>query len=218
MSSPVNPRTYVSPRREQQAQETRTAILDATSRLFLERGYVATRLADVAKEAGVSLATVKLAFGTKTELLLNLWHRTLAGGVDDRVPVAGREWARAAAEAVDPREKLRQTAKGSALIKPRIAPLLDIIETAAAADESLAAFWAGLTPEFYARQRAVVEDLERGGHLRPGLSVDDAADILWTLNGGKVYLSLVRDRGWSVERYEHWLSEALQRELLAPGS
>jgi len=39
-----------------------------------------TRLADVAAEANVSLATVKTGVPYEDQLLLTLWHRTLAVG------------------------------------------------------------------------------------------------------------------------------------------
>ena len=39
-------RRYRSPRREEQARQTRMAILDAAQELFIDRGYVATTVAD----------------------------------------------------------------------------------------------------------------------------------------------------------------------------
>jgi hypothetical protein len=50
--------------------------------------------------------------------------------------------------------------------------------------------------------------------LRSTLSVDDARDLIWTLCSTAVHELLVRERGWSAERYRHWLTDALQRELL----
>lgn len=216
MSRPVNTRRYSSPLREQRAQETRAAILDAASSLFLAHGYVSTRLGDVAAEAGVSVATVKLVFGTKSELLLQLWHRTLAGGLDDQIPVVDRPWHRAVFAHDDPAAKLLQAADNSMIVKRRIAPLVHVIEAAAPADATLAALWARMLDEYHAHTRAVVEDLHQGGHLRPGLTVDEATDILWTLNHPRTYLMLVHDRNWSMERYVTWLGGATQRELLPP--
>ena len=217
MSRPVKPRTaqrtYQSPLRAQQAQDTRTAILDAAEPLFTTAGYAGTRLADVATGAGVSLATVKLVFGTKTELLLNLWHRTLAGGVDDGVPVARRDWFPGEPEPTEPEAKLRRMVALSTMVKKRIATLVDVIETAAAVDDTIAALWAKMQREFHDRMAGLVADL---GELRPGLSPDDAIDIAWVLTSTKTYLMLVHDRGWSAPRYETWLFEALRRELLRP--
>jgi hypothetical protein len=52
--------------------------------------------------------------------------------------------------------------------------------------------------------------------LRPGLSVEEARDLLWTLNSLAVHDLLVLRLGWSPERFRDWLAAALARELL-PG-
>ena len=50
--------------------------------------------------------------------------------------------------------------------------------------------------------------------LRPGLSVEDAADILWTLTSPDVVYRLVRRRRWSLDRFERWLGETMADALL----
>jgi Bacterial regulatory proteins, tetR family len=62
-------RSYRSERRERQARETRERILAVASAEFERRGFVATSMRAVAQAAGVSVPTVELAFGTKSELL-----------------------------------------------------------------------------------------------------------------------------------------------------
>ena len=47
-------RNYSSPLRVEQARRTRLAVLDAAERCFLEWGYAATTMKDVAATAGVS--------------------------------------------------------------------------------------------------------------------------------------------------------------------
>jgi hypothetical protein len=56
--------------------------------------------------------------------------------------------------------------------------------------------------------------LAESGELRPELSVDDARDLIWILCSSDVHDLLVRERGWTSERYRDWLAVALQRELL----
>ena len=89
-------RSYDSPRRRAQAAETRRQILEAAQRLFDQQGYAATTMAAIAAEAGVALKTVYVAFETKSGVLRALWHLLLRGD-EDNVPVAEREWYRAAA-------------------------------------------------------------------------------------------------------------------------
>lgn len=214
MAQPVKPRPYKSPLREQRAQETRKVILDAAERLFTEHGYAATRLADVAEDAGVSLATVKLVFGTKPTLLLNLWHRTMAGGLDDRVPVGERDWARRQAEATDPVERMDLAAENSVLIKSRIGHLVQLIQDAAPADEELAALWTRMQAEHREKSHEFAEQLRQEGSLRPDLDVAEAGDIAWALNHVNVYRIFVDGCGWTPERYRDWLADSMRRSLL----
>src|SRR5215467_11838999 len=70
MPAAVNPhRGYDSPRRREQAAETRRKILDAAEELFARDGYAAIAMPAVADRAGVALKTVYLAFGTKAGVL-----------------------------------------------------------------------------------------------------------------------------------------------------
>lgn len=51
-------------------------------------------------------------------------------------------------------------------------------------------------------------------HLRPGLSVDQAAAVLQALCLPEVYHELVQHSAWSPDDYQAWLAQALKRELL----
>src|SRR5262249_25306374 len=97
-------RQYHSPRRREQAAETRSDILRAAQRLFVDHGYPATSVAAVADAAKVSSKTVYLAFGTKAALLQGLWQNVL-GGQDDGLPVTEREWYRKMADESDPERR-----------------------------------------------------------------------------------------------------------------
>ena len=122
-------RRYHSPRRKEQAEATRTEILDAAERLFIKNGYVATSMAAIAKEAGVALKTVYLGFETKSGLLRALWHRNLRGGRED-VPVGEQDWFLEVLEEPDPATALRLNARNSRQVKTRIAPLGEVLLTA----------------------------------------------------------------------------------------
>jgi AcrR family transcriptional regulator len=212
-TKPKATRRYHSPRRKQQAEATRTQILDAAERLFVRDGYVATSMAALAKEAGVAPKTVYLAFDTKFGLLRALWHRRLRGGLED-VPVADQEWFREVLEEPDPAKALRLNARNSRRVKARIAPLGDVLLNAAAADPEVKALSERIWTQFYENQREVVKALHGRKALKRGLTVDRAADILWTLNHPHVYLLLLRSRGWSEEDYERWLGDITCDQLL----
>jgi hypothetical protein len=54
------------------------------------------------------------------------------------------------------------------------------------------------------------------GALRPELSVEEVADVLWSMNSPELYLLLVGQRGWDPDRYQRWLADARRRLLLRP--
>jgi len=211
---PAAKRRYHSPRRQEQAKATRGAILDAAERLFVRDGYVATSMAAIAKEAGVALKTVYVAFETKSGLLRALWHRSLRGGRED-VPAAEQEWFREVVEEPDPERSLRLNARNSRRVKGRIAPLGEVISTAAAADPDVAVLSRTIWKQFYENQLEVIKAIDRRNGLKPGLSAERAADMLWTLNHPNVYVLLLEERGWTPDEYEQWLAEITAQQLLA---
>jgi AcrR family transcriptional regulator len=214
----VNPkRSYDSPRRREQAAATRRDILDAAQRLFERQGYAATKMSEIAEEAGVALKTVYAAFDTKSGVLRALWHTLLRGDEDD-VPVMDRAWYREVLEEPDPERRLRLNARNARAVKTRIAGVLHVIRQAALLDPDTEALWDRIQSDFYENQRAIVQALDAGGALRPGLDVAEAADILWTLNHPDVWQLLVTQRGWTPERWEQWFADTSSRQLLDQAS
>jgi AcrR family transcriptional regulator len=213
MSEPVKRRRYDSPLRREQAADTRRRILEAAQERFEHDGYAATSMADVAAAAGVSLKTVYLAYQSKSGVLRALWHLRLRGD-EGPAPVDERPWYRAVLAEPDPERKLRLNQENAKNVKERIGPLLGVLRGAAQVDTDIAALWARVQSDFYENQRAVVEDLHRRNALRPGLDVDRAADILWTLNHPDLYLVLVGERGWTLDELERWQLELLTAQLL----
>jgi AcrR family transcriptional regulator len=215
MAEPVKRRRYDSPRRRAQAAATRRDILVAAQRRFEERGYSATTMAAIAAEADVALKTVYASFETKSGVLRALWHLLLRGDEDD-APVAERPWHREVIDEPDPERQLRLTARNSRIVKLRIGALLEVIRTAAPTDPDIAALWDRIQSDFHENQRSIVESIAEKNALRPGLSVERAADILWTLNHPTLWQLLVRERGWTPEEHERWWSDIACAELLAP--
>jgi AcrR family transcriptional regulator len=193
-------RPYESARRRAQADATRRDILEAARRLFEANGYAATTMAQIATEAGVALKTVYLAFQTKSGLLRALWNLMLRGDESDR-PVAERGWYLAVLDETDPERRLRLNAKNSCAGKRRLSAILEVIRSAAAVDEDVAALWRRIQTEYHANQRAIIERLHERRDLVPTLDVERATDILWTLNHPNTWQLLVVDRGWTPEQY-----------------
>src|SRR5690348_14891708 len=159
----------------------------------------------VAAEAGVALKTVYVSFETKSGVLRALWNLRLRGDEAD-TPVAERPWYLEVLDEPDPQRQLRLAARRSRQVKLRVGPLFEVIRGGASVDADVAALWDRIEREFLANQRAIVESLATKKALRPGLSVDRAADILWTLNHPNVWQLLVHQRGWTPEQHERWWS------------
>ncbi len=78
-------RQYRSKLREEQAEETRARILDATLRV-MAGGIATVSIPDVAREAGVSVPTVYRHFGTKTDLLAAVYpYLSMRAGLRDLI-------------------------------------------------------------------------------------------------------------------------------------
>jgi AcrR family transcriptional regulator len=208
-------RRYHSPRREQQAAQTRREILEAAEFLFARDGYPATTMEAIAERAGVSLKTVYLPFSTKSGLLRALWDLRLKGDERDD-PVVAHEWFREVMDEPDPATKLNLNARNSAAAKSRIGKLFKVIRGAAEIDDDCAALWRLIQSDFLGNQRMIVEAIDRGGGLRAGLTVDAATDMLWTLNHPDVWNLLVLERGWTPDAYRDWLAATTRAQLLAP--
>jgi AcrR family transcriptional regulator len=214
MSEPVKPtRRYDSPRRRQQAADTRRDILAAAGRLFAAQGFATTTMAAVAADAGVALKTVYLAFETKSGLLRALWHLLLRGDEGD-APVAERSWYQEVLAEPDPVRKLQLAARNARVVKERAGQLLAVIRDAAPLDPEAAVLWDRIQSDFYANQGAIVETLAERAALVPGLDVARATDILWTLNHPDVWALLVGARGWTPEQWERWFADTSCAQLL----
>lgn len=212
-SSAKSRRPYHSPRRQDQARQTRLAILEAARPLFVERGYAGTSMGDIAQAAGVSIKTVEAVFGTKARLLTALRDVTIAGD-DEAVPVAERAWFKEMLDEPDPRRQLELHVQNTMRIKQRTAALNEVIRRAAQPDPEIGELWQVFQRQFMQDQRRVAESLAAKGALRDDVDVNAAAEIIRLLNHPSVYYLAVLDCGWPDERFERWLTDAFIRQLL----
>jgi AcrR family transcriptional regulator len=139
-SSAKSRRPYHSPRRQEQARQTRRAILEAARPLFIQRGYSGTSMGDIAQAAGVSLKTLEAIFGTKAKLLSALRDVSIAGD-DEAVTLAERAHFREMLEEPGPQRQLALFAQISCRIKHRTAALNEVIRRAAQADGEIGELW-----------------------------------------------------------------------------
>jgi AcrR family transcriptional regulator len=212
---PVQPpvkRRYDASKRREAAANTRKAILDAALELFADRGYAATPMTAIAEQAGVALDTVYASVGRKPQLARLLIEAAISGR-SQAVPAEERDYVRAIQAAPDAGTKIAIYASAMRMIAGRLAPVLSILQQAAPAEPELAALWREIAERRAANMRRFVADLAAVAPLR--VDLDEAADIVWATNAPELYQLLAGQRGWSPERYEHFLADAWRRLLLA---
>lgn len=210
------PRRYDSRRRQAQAAQTRADILEAAGRLFREHGYAATSMPSIAAEADVVVETIYRGFGSKAGLFRAVVEALLAGGTQRAErPVEERPAIRAMIEEPDARRQVDLYAATQPGIHRRSGPILRALAAGAATDPELSGMWQEMEAWRLDGQTRFVGMLAEQGKLRPGLTVEEAADRAWVLCSLAVHDLFVVDRGWSADRYRVWLSQALASDLLA---
>ena len=207
-------RSYASPLRKAQDAATRRAIIDAAAASFVERGYVATSIETIAEAAGVSRATVFTSVGGKKALLKKAYDVALVGD-DEPIPFPLRPASLAVRAEPDPRRFVVGYAGLVVDINTRLAPIYEAVRGAASADPEVRDVFEAIGTERRIGAGNVIRDLvAKGGSLRKGLDEEAAADILWVLIDAGLFHLLVHRRRWSRKRFQAWLAETMQQQLL----
>jgi AcrR family transcriptional regulator len=216
MSDPVKGKTAAGHRREQRARQTRTRITDAAMRLFVERGFLATTVDAIAAEAGVASATVYQAFGTKQRVLESALDTTIAGD-SSPAPLLDREWVVDARSHRNPRARLEAVVLHAAQIAARTAPVKQVMRDAAATDRRVKRLIAEDHERRRRTQRALVEFAVGDEELRPGMTIDRAADSFFMLVNSHGHELATEALGWSDSDWQRWLVEVLTDQLFGGG-
>ena len=209
----VKSRSYDNAGRRTQSQETRQRILQAARELMIERGYRATTVVEIARRAAVHVDTVYELAGRKPVLLRELIEHALSG-TDGTVVAEERGYVKAVKAESDPAGKLAIYAGAVRQIQARMAPLLLALRDASATEPDAEQVWREISDRRAANMRKLARDLDDAGGLRDGLSIDEAADVIWATNSSELYVLLTVERGWSPDRYERWLADTWGRLLL----
>jgi AcrR family transcriptional regulator len=195
-------RTYRSPRRALQAQQTRAAVLAACRALFSERGWAATGVRDVATAAGVSVETVYATLGGKVALLTAALDGAVAGD-DEPVPLAERPMFLAMGEG----SLAERTGAGAALITDihvRTIGLQRALREGAGGEPALARLLAAQEENRRASTGAGMALV-----LRRAIG-DRERDLFWAQTCPEVFDALVNRSGWSTEQYAAWVTGLIE--------
>ncbi|MFF0308986.1 TetR/AcrR family transcriptional regulator [Streptosporangium sp. NPDC004379] len=198
---------YHSPRREDAAAETRAAILACARELFLERGYGATTVPEIARAAQVATQTVYTSAGGKAAMFAEL----LRPAINDPAAAAAGTAARSADDPVQVLTLCARAARhGQERYWDLIYKLMRYPPDEALAQQAIA----NITAKCLEALTAIARRLWELNGLRPEITVTDAVDVLWFHFGQNAWCSLVGDRGWTFDRAERWLLRAAGHELL----
>jgi AcrR family transcriptional regulator len=205
-------REYDSTGRRAQAEATRRRIVEVARRLFIDQGYAATSIAQIAAAAGVSAPTVFAAFMSKVNLL-KVAAETMIVGDTEPVPLAERPEMRHVHGGATAAEVLDRLAGLNAATAVRAYPIFAVLHAAADAEPRIAALVRLIDDQRLAGAGMLARTvMSRLGDDDPDREAE-IRDSIWAFNSLALYGMLVRDRGWSPDRYRVWLGRQLRAVL-----
>ena len=114
----------------------------------------------------------------------------------------------------DPHTIVRHWGTLSTEVAPLVAPVHLLIRDAAATDPEMAALLRDSDRQRRERMRHNARTLADRGHLKPGITLEDATDVMWTYSSPELYELLVIRCGWNLARYGRFLAESMAAALL----
>jgi AcrR family transcriptional regulator len=208
-------REYRSAVREERAWANRTAILTVAYRRFVDAGYVATSIARIAEEAGVSQDLVYKLFTNKRGLLVEVLNFAVTGQADSP-RVLDQEGPQKVRAEPDQRKKLAMFALDIAGRIARARPVDDVMRSAGEVDPDVADKYASMHHTRLGNIRQFVSWLAEAGPLRRGLTVEQGAATAWLLCSPATHRQLTEQLGWDQPEYAAWLHATLAASLLPP--
>jgi AcrR family transcriptional regulator len=206
-------RTYNSSRRQEQANQTRLQIVEAARSLFIERGYAGATLDAIAQQAGVAVETVYASFGNKRAILSKLIDVSVVGD-DEPIPLLQRQGPLMTLQETDQHRQIELFVNDIYEIMGRMAPVFDIMRAAAKTEPDISEMLQNILNARFQGMLTFVRALLKNGSLREGLTPEAAAETVWALTSGELYILLITNRGWSENQYKQWMMNALINLLL----
>ena len=197
--------------RAARARETRRRIIAAALRLFVADGYLPTTMNAIAREAGVAVQTLYLAFGSKASILSAALDVAIVGD-DAPVPLIERPWVQELRAEADGRRGVALLCREVARLLSRVAPLHAAIR-AATGDADVARLLERDQRSRYTTLRHFVAILAAKPGFNAQMGEERAADIVYGLLSEAVYLLFCGDRGWPVADWTTWVIATLSSQL-----
>ncbi|MGV9697833.1 TetR family transcriptional regulator [Streptomyces sp. NPDC003470] len=195
------------------ALETRRRIIEAAGVLFVEQGYGATKLQEIADRAGVAVQTIYFVFRNKPSLLKELVDVAIAGD-DEPVPTMERPWFTEITTAPTAGAALAALITGTRGTLERVAAVNEMVRAAAATNPEIRDLWPERTDPRFTVISTAAKALAGKPGARADLPVGEAADILYAVLSPELFLVLTRDRAWPPAQWERWAYDTLSAQLL----
>lgn len=194
-----------SSRRQRRAERTRRAVLAAARSLFVEKGYTATTVTDVAEEADVALQTVYSSVGSKAYLLVALLDQAREDAQVFGIDANSRAWD-------GPWAVLESGPRVRRALMEEAGDIVKLLHDNAASDPDIKRAWDELLSRAQGGAELAMQLLAGFGALRPGIDPVRAADQAGAIMHPGVTLFLL-DRGWDLAQIEAWMLDALVRTV-----
>jgi AcrR family transcriptional regulator len=206
-------RTYRSALRQQQAQLTRTRVIEAAAELFAAEGYARTTLAKIAAAAGVSPETVQ-GQGAKAQLLIAAVEH--AGvGVSGEENLLNLDIGREMIAIDDPAEAIDLAVAFATDVNMRTAKLAAALFSGAGADPELDRYLHEFIAGINGQARRVLEVYRDRGWLRDDVPFDELVETVAVLCSVEIYLRMTHRDGWTDDAYRAWLRRMLAETVFA---
>lgn len=199
-------RKYEQRMRADAAEATRRRILDALEQRLRAAPTQPVSVDDVARAAGVARSTVYLVFGSRSGLFdalaTELWDRS------------GLRRLTEAVAAPDARDQLRGGLRAGVEIYAAMRDVaLALFSMSALDPDSVGGAVARLENRRWGGMRHLAQRLAEQDVLRPDVTVDEAADLLWMLADFASFDALYTGRGLPADKVADILITTAERTL-----
>ena len=200
-------RAYHSPRRQEQANVTKSRIVAAAMQLMKEKGYADMTLEAIAREAGVAPQTVYAVCGSKKGVLAAILETTVEAKrydkLRDSIP-----------HIMTGKERVVEIGHFMSKLMEDAMPVFDIIRGMSVLSPEFAEQEYDQSMMLLEKCRKSVHKMAEDGMLRPGLSEERAAELYWSITTPGLHRRLTKMLNWSAEEYAAWISYLIGMALL----
>lgn len=206
-------RPYRSELRQQQAAQTRRRVVEAAVVLFGRQGYGATTFTQLAREAGVSVETVR-KHGTKAGLLQAALELA-SFGVEGETDFFETDIGRATMQVRDADELAALVGASMLAINSSSSGLWTTVASAAHGDDDLTGYYTQMLGLLGAQVAHVLRYLAERGWLRRDVAFDDLVESFCVVTGVETYTRFVTLDRRSPEAYQAFVARTVRETILA---